>query len=80
MSSRKKVAILYGGRSVEHAVSVNSARNIFEYIDKEMYEPLPIGLTESGQWYLTQGVSKDISQGKSLALILDPKNAKIPWP
>lgn len=71
---RKKVAILYGGRSVEHAVSVNSARNIFEFIDQEHYEPLPIGLSETGQWFLTQGVSKDITQGKAIGLILDPKN------
>lgn len=77
MSSRKKVAILYGGRSVEHGVSVNSARNIFEFIDKERFEPLPIGITESGQWYLTKGVTKDISQGKALGLLLDPKNAGI---
>jgi D-alanine-D-alanine ligase len=77
MSSRKKVAILYGGRSVEHGVSVNSARNIFEFIDKERFEPLPIGITESGQWFLTQGVTKDISQGKALGLLLDPKSAGI---
>lgn len=77
MSSRKKVAILYGGRSVEHGVSVNSARNIFENIDTELFEPLPIGISETGQWFLTQGVSKDVTLGKSLGLILDPKNAGI---
>ncbi|MCU0357780.1 MAG: D-alanine--D-alanine ligase [Cyclobacteriaceae bacterium] len=77
MTSRKKVAILYGGRSVEHGVSVNSARNIFEFIDKELFEPLPIGISESGQWFLTQGVSKDITQGKPLGLTLDAKNPGI---
>ena len=71
MSNKKKVAILYGGRSVEHGVSVNSARNIFEYIDKEYFEPLPIGISKSGQWFLTSGVTKDIEQGKALGLILD---------
>jgi D-alanine-D-alanine ligase len=71
MSNKKKVAILYGGRSVEHGVSVNSARNIFEFIDKERFEPLPIGITKGGQWYLTTSVTKDIEQGKALTLILD---------
>lgn len=75
MSSKKKVAILYGGRSVEHAVSVNSAKNIFEFINKELYEPVPIGISKTGQWYLTQSVNKEIEQGKALGLILDPKNA-----
>ena len=74
MSKKKKVAILYGGRSVEHGVSVNSARNIFEFINKERFEPLPIGITKSGQWYLTSGVTKDIEQGKALGLILDAQS------
>jgi D-alanine-D-alanine ligase len=71
MSNKKKVVILYGGRSVEHGVSVNSARNIFEFIDKDYFEPLPIGISKSGQWFLTSGVTKDIEQGKALGLILD---------
>lgn len=75
MSKKKKVAILYGGRSVEHGVSVNSARNIFEFIDKDLYEPLPIGISKSGQWFLTTGVSKDIEQGKALGLILDAQKS-----
>jgi D-alanine-D-alanine ligase len=71
MSKKKKVIILYGGRSVEHGVSVNSARNIFEFIDKDKFEPLPIGISKTGQWFLTSGVTKDIEQGKALGLILD---------
>jgi len=75
MTVKKKVALLYGGRSVEHGVSVNSGRNIFEFIDKELFEVIPIGISQTGQWFLTQGVTKDVEQGKALGLILDPKNA-----
>jgi D-alanine-D-alanine ligase len=67
---RKKVAILYGGRSVEHGVSVNSARNIFEYIDRKKFEPVVIGISEAGAWYLTSSVSKDITAGTPLSLAL----------
>lgn len=74
MTNKKKVAILYGGRSVEHGVSVNSARNIFEYIDKSRFEPLPIGISQGGQWFMTPAVTKDIGQGKALGLILDPQS------
>jgi D-alanine-D-alanine ligase len=77
MSNRKKVAIVYGGRSVEHGVSINSARNIYEFINKDLFEPLPIGISESGQWFLTQGVTKDITQGKPLGLLLDAHNPGI---
>jgi len=74
MSKKKKVAILFGGRSVEHGVSVNSARNIFEFIDKSRFEPVPIGITKAGQWFLTNGVTRDIGQGKALGLMLDAQN------
>lgn len=71
MSARKKIAILYGGRSVEHEVSVNSAKNIFEFINKDQFEAIPIGISKKGQWFLTSGVSKDIEQGKPLGVTLD---------
>lgn len=73
MESKKIVAILYGGRSVEHGVSINSARNIFEYIDKEKFEPIAIGINTKGKWFLTKGVDKNIDQGQPLGLILDPE-------
>jgi D-alanine-D-alanine ligase len=72
--SKLKVGILYGGRSVEHAVSVNSARNIYEYIDRDKFEPVPIGISEKGKWFKTQTVSKDIEQGAPVALSLNPSN------
>jgi len=67
-----KVAILYGGRSVEHGVSINSARNIFEFIDKANFEPVPIGISQSGQWFLTRGVSREIEQGKRWQTLSSP--------
>lgn len=73
MESKKIVAILYGGRSVEHGVSINSARNIFEYIDKEKFEPIAIGINTKGKWFLTKGVDKNIDHGQPLGLILDPE-------
>lgn len=75
MAEKKKVVILYGGRSVEHGVSVNSARNIYEYLDREIFEAVPIGISPLGQWFLMPSVTKDIEQGKPLGLILDPRNA-----
>jgi D-alanine-D-alanine ligase len=71
--SKINVAILYGGRSVEHAVSVNSAKNIFEFIDRKKFNPIPIGITQKGKWYLTKTVNKGIQKGKALSVELDPK-------
>lgn len=74
MAKKKKVAILYGGRSVEHAVSVNSARNIYEYLNKTLYEPIPVGISKDGEWFLTPNVSRDIEMGKPLGLVLNPRH------
>src|SRR5450432_1833472 len=71
---KTKVVILYGGRSVEHGVSINSARNIFEFIDKEKFEPVPIGITEEGIWYRCNVVDKDIDHGKEVSVRLNPQH------
>ncbi|HRG80028.1 MAG TPA: hypothetical protein PL167_10480, partial [Cyclobacteriaceae bacterium] len=70
--SKKKIAILYGGRSVEHGVSINSARNIFQYIDLTRFEPIPIGISLGGTWYKTKTISKEIETGEELSLQLNP--------
>src|SRR5579859_3004880 len=68
--SKKRIAILYGGRSVEHGVSVNSARNISQFIDKKIFKPILIGITEGGTWYLTPEVTSGIKKGEKLSLQL----------
>ena len=48
--SKLTVAILCGGTSPEHEVSMNSARNIYKAIDKAKYDVAVIGVSRSGQW------------------------------
>ncbi len=47
---KKRVGILFGGKSVEHEVSIQSARNVFEAIDKSKYEVVLIGIDKAGRW------------------------------
>jgi D-alanine-D-alanine ligase len=47
-----RVAILFGGKSAEHEVSLQSARNVIDAIDKDRYEVVLIGIDKSGQWFL----------------------------
>ncbi len=70
MSKTMRVAILYGGKSVEHEISINSARNISEYIDRTLFEPVLIGISKSGKWYLTSEITPDITAGDPLSLDL----------
>jgi D-alanine-D-alanine ligase len=47
-----RVAVLYGGRSGEHAVSLRSAASVIRHLDRERYEVVPVGIDPQGRWYL----------------------------
>lgn len=47
---RKRVAVVFGGRSGEHVVSLRSATSIIEAINTELYEIIPVGITREGTW------------------------------
>lgn len=48
---KKKVALIFGGKSAEHEVSINSAKNIYKAIDQKKYEPVLLGISKQGTWY-----------------------------
>lgn len=45
-----KVGIIFGGRSVEHEVSVITGMQVIENMDKEKFLPIPIYITKEGKW------------------------------
>src|SRR6266576_1757004 len=55
MSKKIRVGILFGGRSAEHEVSLQSAKNIVVAIDKNKYEVVLIGIDKEGGWHLNEG-------------------------
>ena len=55
MSKKLRVAILFGGQSAEHEVSLISARNILEAMDKKKYEIISIGIDKTGRWFFDEG-------------------------
>jgi len=52
MHKKITVGILYGGKSAEHEVSLQSAKNIYEAINKSKYDVKLIGIDKKGRWYL----------------------------
>ena len=50
-----RVAVVFGGRSAEHAVSCASAGLVLGAIDRDRYDVLPIGIARDGRWVLTSG-------------------------
>src|SRR4029077_13306984 len=58
-----RVGILFGGRSGEHEVSLLSAASVFNAIDKDKFEVVPIGITKEGRW-VTAGDAERLLKGE----------------
>jgi len=50
---RIRIAVVYGGRSSEHSISVLSAGSVLAALDPAKYEVVPVGIAPNGQWLLT---------------------------
>jgi D-alanine--D-alanine ligase len=64
VSKRKtRVAVVFGGRSVEHAVSCASAGLVLGAIDRDRYDVVPIGIARDGRWMLVADDPKRLAMG-----------------
>lgn len=81
--TRTKVAVIFGGRSNEHAVSCVSAGSVLAHIDHDRYDVVPIGITVEGAWVLGPADTEELaihgrvlpsvdSSSKALTLSADP--------
>lgn len=52
MSKKVRVAVLFGGKSGEHDVSLHSASSVLKAMDLQKYEVLPVAITKEGKWRL----------------------------
>ncbi|WP_090608652.1 D-alanine--D-alanine ligase family protein [Mycobacterium lentiflavum] len=85
--SRVRVAVVFGGRSNEHAISCLSAGSILRNLDPQRFDVVAIGITPEGSWVLTDGdpdalaISNrqlpgvTIGAGTELALPADPRRS-----
>lgn len=55
MTAKRRVVVLYGGRSAEHEISCISARSVIDALDPERNEVIPVGITKEGRWRLQSG-------------------------
>src|ERR1700722_17493890 len=50
MQRKIRVGVVFGGRSAEHEISLLSAKNVIDALDKNKYEPVLIGIDKNGEW------------------------------
>jgi D-alanine-D-alanine ligase len=67
MKKKIRVALLFGGKSAEHEISLISARNIFSAMDQRKYLVLAIAIDQQGRWFVDEGAR----------LLRDAKIAKV---
>lgn len=68
MGRKLRVAVIFGGQSSEHEVSLRSARAILEHLDQERFESLPVGITRDGRWLVGGDPLTALAQRSSLPL------------
>lgn len=67
MSDIPTVAVLFGGPSTEHEVSLVSARGVLDQIDRQRYQVLEVGITPAGRWFCGPGTLEMLSRGDTEA-------------
>ncbi|MEJ7705187.1 MAG: D-alanine--D-alanine ligase family protein [Geodermatophilaceae bacterium] len=80
--TRIRVAVVFGGRSAEHAISCVSAGNVMRALDRDRYDVVPVGITAEGSWVLAaddpaalqihDGELPEVSKGAAVVLSGDP--------
>ena len=66
MTQRIRVAVVAGGRSSEHEISLASARSVLEALDPERYETTTIAIGRDGRWAIGTGEEQGVLEGESV--------------
>src|SRR5690625_4792794 len=53
MTEKIRVAVVFGGASSEHGISCATAAGVLSAIDRDVYDVVPVGITQTGEWVLT---------------------------
>ena len=62
----KTIIVIYGSRSTEHSVSINSAKNVINGLDKTKYHIVPVYISQKGVWNVLPPIKKSIQDKKEL--------------
>ncbi|NWA40379.1 D-alanine--D-alanine ligase [Pseudomonas reactans] len=75
--SKVRVGIIFGGRSAEHEVSLQSARNIVDALDRARFEPVLIGIDKTGHWHLNDTSNFLLNQENPALIALNQSNREL---
>ncbi|MFD1674446.1 D-alanine--D-alanine ligase [Alicyclobacillus fodiniaquatilis] len=64
---RIKVGVVFGGKSGEHEVSLQSAKSMIEALDPHQYTIVPIGISKAGNWHIGKNAMKTLEEEQKQA-------------
>ena len=77
--SRTRLAVVFGGRSTEHAISCVSAGSILAAVDRERYDVVAVGITPEGRWVLAPDDPARLAlSGRELPSVKDGQAVALP--
>lgn len=81
-----KLALIFGGRSAEHEISLASARFVAAMLDRDRYEVVPVGITPAGRWVVPDDFDTAVTAGldavpsRAVHLVTDPGRPGLAFP
>jgi D-alanine-D-alanine ligase len=78
--AKPRVAVVFGGRSTEHAISCVSAGNVLAALDPDEFEVVPVGITKAGGWVLANGGAVTAIKGRRLPAVTDQSGTAVVLP
>jgi len=79
MINKTRVGIIFGGQSPEHEISIQSAKNVYEALDKSRYEPILIGISKSGKWLALSATEFNKIVSSPLQALQEKKSSLLPY-
>ncbi|MDR3431406.1 MAG: D-alanine--D-alanine ligase [Rouxiella aceris] len=75
--SKLRVGIIFGGKSSEHEVSLQSARNIVDAIDKQRFDVTLLGIDKQGEWHINDASNYLINAEDPTLIALNRSNQQV---
>jgi D-alanine-D-alanine ligase len=77
MTEKINVAIVFGGRSTEHEISLLSAKNVINSLDREKYNPVLIGIDKKGKWFYNEASVSLLGSDSASTVQLENQNVPV---
>jgi len=76
---RVRVAVVFGGRSTEHAISCVTAGSVLAALDRDRYDVVPVGITSDGRWVIAADDPGRLAIHEDTLPAVDPTSAQLVW-